>query len=266
MDSFEPERILQGLGTREVGRTLHVHDEVASTNDVAMALADGGAPHGTAVVAERQTRGRGRLGRSWASPPGVGLWVSVVLRPPLPAGAAPAVTLAAGVASAEAIEAVADVRVALKWPNDLLLDCRKVGGILTELRAEEERVAYLVVGIGINVHQASHEFPAELASSAVSIRQATGRPVSRVLLLRHLFSRLETWTDRFIREGPGPAVASAAARMPMLGRRVVAVSGPDRWEGSAARLDQDGALVLELPGGQTRRIVAAEVTLQTDDP
>jgi len=265
VDSLDRERILDGLGTRAVGRALHVYDEVGSTNDVAMGLADGGAPHGTAVVAERQRAGRGRLGRTWASPAGLGLWVSVVLRPQVPAAAAPTVTLVSGVAAAEAIEAAAEVAVALKWPNDLLLDGRKVAGILAELRATDQTVEHLVVGIGVNVHQALHEFPPELAGAAISIRQATGRAISRVLLLRHLFARLETWVDRFVGEGAAPVVAAAAARMPMLGRPVVAVSGADRWEGTAAGLDEDGALVLALPDGRTRRVLAAEVTLRTND-
>lgn len=277
MDALDRVAILAGLETEAVGRVLHVHDAVASTNDLAMALGDAGAAHGTAVVAERQTRGRGRLGRIWASPPGVGLWVSVVLRPAVPAAVAPAITLAAGVATAEAIEAeagraaaetgeaAAGIVAALKWPNDVLLDGRKVAGILTELRTEGQDVAHLVVGIGINVHQGRSEFPPELAEAAISIRQATGRALSRALLLRRLFARLEAWYQRFLTEGPPAVAAAAAARMPMLGRRVVAVAGAERWEGTAARLDGDGALILVLAGGGTRRLLAAEVTLATND-
>jgi len=277
MDALDPGRILQGLETRAVGRTLHVHGEVGSTNDLALALADAGAPHGTAVVAERQTQGRGRLGRTWVSPAGLGLWVSVVLRPEVPAAQAPAITLAAGLAAAEAIEeeagraaaeagqAAAGIVATLKWPNDVLLGGRKVAGILTELRTVDQAVAHLVVGIGINVHQGRSEFPPELAATAISIRQATGRAVSRVRLLQRLFARLEAWSQRFVGEGPGAVVAAAGARMPMLGRRVVAVAGAERWEGTAARLDGDGALVIALAGGGTRRVLAAEVTLAGDD-
>ena len=265
MDVLDRERILAGLETRAIGRVLHVHDEVTSTNDVAMALADAGAPHGTAVAAERQTRGRGRLGRAWSSPPGVGLWTSVVLRPPVPAAAVPVLTLAAGLAAAEAIEAEAGIPAALKWPNDVLLDGRKVAGTLLELRTEDQAVAHVVAGVGINVHQARGDFPPEVAQTAVSIRQATGRPVSRVLLLRGLFTRLETWYERFLAEGPDPVVTAAAGRMPVLGQPVVAVAGAERLEGTAARLDSDGALVLALPGGGTRRVLAAEVTLAAND-
>ncbi len=262
-DALDRGQILEGLETREIGRILHVHDEVTSTNDLAMALGDAGAPHGTAVVAERQTRGRGRLGRAWVSPPGVGLWTSVLLRPPIPASAAPAMTLAAGVAAAEAIEAEAGVVATLKWPNDVLLDGRKVAGILTELRTEVQAVAHLVVGIGINVHQGRSEFAPELAETAISLRQATGRAPSRVLLLRQLFARLEAWYQRFLGEGPAVVAGAAAARMPMLGRRVVAVAGAERCEGTAIRLDGEGALILELGDGRTRRLLAAEITLAT---
>jgi BirA family biotin operon repressor/biotin-[acetyl-CoA-carboxylase] ligase len=265
VDNLDHQRILEGLETEAIGRTLHLYDEVTSTNDVAMALAEGGAAHGAAVVAERQSGGRGRFGRVWASPPRVGLWVSVVLRPRVPAAAAPTMTLVAGIAAAEAIELAAGAAVAVKWPNDLLLDGRKVAGILTELRTTDQTVEHLVVGIGINVHQALHDFPPDLAHTAISIRLATGRAISRVLLLRHLFARLEAWVVRLGIEGPAPVVAAAATRMPMLGCPVVVVSGPNRWEGTAAGLDADGALVLELPGGRTRRVLAAEVTLKAND-
>ena len=258
---LDRERILEGLATRAIGRDLRVFDQVTSTNDVAMALADAGAPHGAAVVAEGQTRGRGRLGRAWASPPGLGLWVSVVLRPSVRAGLAPCLTLLAGLAAAEAIEAEAMVAAALKWPNDVLLDGRKVAGVLAELRAEDQAVRHVVAGIGINVHQRREDFPAELAEAASSIQMATGRAVSRVLLLRRLFLRLETWVHAFAAGGPAPVVAAAAARMPMLGCQVVAVAGQERWEGRAERLEEDGALLLSLPAGGTRRILAAEVTL-----
>ena len=261
MDALDRERILECLRTEAIGRDLRLYAEVTSTNDVAMALAEAGAPHGTAVVAERQTRGRGRMGRPWASPPGMGLWVSVILRPPVAAALAPTVTLLAGLAAAEAIEAEAPLSAALKWPNDVILDGRKVAGILAELRAEDQVVSHVVVGIGINVHQRREDFPPSLGDTAISIRQATGRAVSRVLLLRRLFTRLEVWFRRFVAEGAAPVVAAAAARMPMLGRPVVAVSGAERWEGTADRLDPDGALVLALPAGGTRRVLAAEVTL-----
>jgi BirA family biotin operon repressor/biotin-[acetyl-CoA-carboxylase] ligase len=260
VDALDRERILEGLTTRAIGRDLRVFGEVTSTNDVAMALADGGAPHGTAVVAERQTRGRGRLGRPWSSPPGLGLWVSVILRPSVRAGLAPSLTLLAGLAAAEAIEAEAMLAAALKWPNDVLLDGRKVAGVLAELRAEDQAVRHVVAGIGINVHQRRQDFPAELADAAISIQMATGRAVSRILLLRRLFLRLEAWIQTMAAEGATPVVAAAAARMPMLGCQVVAVSGQERWEGRAERLEDDGALLLALPDGATRRILAAQVT------
>ncbi len=264
MDVLDRGRILERLRTEAIGRDLRLYGEVTSTNDVAMALADAGAPHGTAVVAEGQTRGRGRLGRPWESPPGVGLWVSVILRPPVPATLAPALTLLAGLSVAETIEAEAQVAAALKWPNDVLLDGRKVCGILAEMRAEDQVVAHVVVGVGINVYQRPQDFPPDLADTAISIRQATGRVVSRVLLLRRLFARLEVWYQRFVAEGAAPVVAAAAARMPMLGWPVVAAAGAERWRGTAARLDPDGALVLTLPTGEARRILAAEVTLSTN--
>src|SRR5262249_47625594 len=152
-------------------------EEVDSTQRLARDLARGGADEGTTVIAERQTAGRGRMGRQWHSPAGENVYCSVVLRPPLAPGAVPCLALVVGLAVIDAVRAVAGLAAALKWPNDVLLEGRKVAGILTELDAEVERVHFVIAGIGVNVNVT--DFPPELAHKATSLRLAGSLPVDR---------------------------------------------------------------------------------------
>ncbi len=169
---LDPEQIQDRLRSRVIGRPLEVLGEIGSTNDRIMAAGRDGAPEGLAVIADRQTAGRGRLGRSWASPPGVGLYTSILLRPKLPAGQVPLLTLVSGLAVAEAIENVTGLAPRLKWPNDLLVNEKKVGGILTETASVESRVSYVAVGIGINVGHEAQDLPEQFHADGAGL----GRP------------------------------------------------------------------------------------------
>ena len=151
-DKLLPEEVLQGLKTRRFTGPVHHFETLDSTNDLAKELAARGAPEGTVVVAETQTGGRGRLGREWNSPPGVGLYVSLVLRPMLPPMELPQITLTTAVAVVRAVRRVAGVAPGIKWPNDLLFNGKKLGGILTEMETESDRIRHVVVGLGLNVN------------------------------------------------------------------------------------------------------------------
>ena len=263
---FEPldgDRVARALTTRWLGRTCECLATCASTNDVAAARGRAGAPEGLVVITDEQTGGRGRLGRSWHATPRANLTFSVLLRPERPPVEVPPLTLLAGAAVAAAI-APFGVQPRLKWPNDVLLEGRKVAGILCELGGGGPDRTHLVVGVGINVHQAREDFPPALRDTATSLWMATGRRIPRGLLLCRLFARLEAWEVSLVRDGPMPVAGAAAARMPWLGRRVRIVSGTDRWEGTAVRLEPDGALLMALPEGGTRRLVAGDVTLAGD--
>lgn len=176
---ISPEHILSCLTARIIGRELTVLPEIGSTNDAVMAAGQEGRLEGFAVLADRQGSGRGRLGRVWASLPGVGIYTSVLLRPTVPPHQTPLLTLMAGLAVAEAIHAVAQIRPGLKWPNDVLLQNRKVAGILTEMASLGPRVSHVSLGIGINVHHGLEDFPAEMRATATSLLIATGRSVDR---------------------------------------------------------------------------------------
>lgn len=248
------------LTTAWLGRAWRHRARVGSTNDEAAAWARAAepAPHGAVVVADAQDKGRGRLGRVWHSPPGESLYLSVVLRPPLPPHRVPPVTLAAGVAVAEALVAF-DVVPALKWPNDVQLDGRKVAGILTEMSADIDRVHHLVVGIGVNLN--AQAFPEELAAIATSVALARGgATVARADFAAMLCARLEHWVDAFVAEGAAPVVAAWKQHARFFGARVKVTAGRERVEGVAEELEDDGALRVRLDDGRAYRVVAGEVT------
>lgn len=257
-DALSVDVIAPRLTTAWLGRVWRHLPTIGSTNDEAAAWARAGAAAGAVVVADEQTRGRGRLGRHWHSPPGESLYLSVVLRPPLPPHRVPPLTLAAGVAVAEAL-LVFDVTPQLKWPNDVQLDGKKVAGILTEMSADIDRVHHLVVGIGVNLN--GRQFPDELAAIATSVVLARGAAVGRAEFAAVLCARLEDWLNQFVADGAAPVVAAWKQHARFFGRRVVVTAGRDRLEGVAEDLEEDGALRLRTDDGRTVRVVAGEVTL-----
>ena len=179
------------LRSRVIGGPFLYHEQVASTNAEARSLAIDGASEGTVVIAESQTAGRGRLGRRWSSPAGQGLLFSVVLRPTLPMSGVHLLTLVAGCAAARAIESIAGVPASIKWPNDLFLGDRKVGGILMEIAGERDAVDWVVAGIGINVNTELGELPVTLSRNAGSLKLASGTAVDRSELLARLLLLLD---------------------------------------------------------------------------
>jgi len=258
------EELRSGLRTTLIGRRILALQETGSTNQVAMELAAEGAPEGTVVVAEAQTRGKGRFGRTWASPAGLGIYTSIVLRPPIPSDRVPIITLIAGVAVAEAIREATGLAVSLKWPNDVLIRGRKAAGILAELDAEAEVVRYVVVGIGINVNQALEDFPLELRESASSLKIGLGHEIHRTVLAQCLFEKMETWYLRFLREGSTPILQRFEDLCINLSQEVRVRSEEGLLEGLATGIDPEGALLLRLQDGSLVRVLAGEVTLRKD--
>jgi BirA family biotin operon repressor/biotin-[acetyl-CoA-carboxylase] ligase len=268
-DRLYPEEIQAQLGTRWLGRDIHWHETTDSTNRVAQELARSGAAHGTAVIAEGQTAGRGRLGRSFFSPPYENLYVSIVLRPRLTTAQAPTWILAAAVAVADAIaDSVPDPEaIEIKWPNDVLLGGLKASGILMELGAEATRVAHLVLGIGVNLNAARDDFPAEFRASATSLACHTGHRIDRIAFVCRLFERLEETLDRCAASGFESVRPTFEARFHMAGRRVRVVDvGGEHTEGVALGIDAEGALRLRLDDGGETRVIAGDVTLAKDGP
>lgn len=233
-------------------------ETIDSTMREATARAEAGAPEGTLVIAKAQTEGRGRRGRSWVSEPGVGLYFSLVLRPPLPASQSPLLTLALGLGAARGIGEICQHECDLRWPNDVLLNEKKCCGILVEMQAKEQRVRYAVAGIGVNVNQAS--MPAELEDIATSLRIETGCEYVLESLLDAILRHCERYYGMFLKRGAGPIIdAFSRASSYAQGRRVVVESGDQSVYGTTAGLDASGVLRLRREDGRVEPILAGSV-------
>lgn len=249
------------LTTRRIGRPLMYYPQVGSTNDVVHAVAEAGAAEGLVVVADEQTTGRGRLGRSWWAGPGAGLLFSLLLRPvAFPVSRAGQLTMCLGLAAAEGIADATAAQVGLKWPNDVVYEGRKLGGMLAELELAGDTVRYAVLGIGLNVNVdfASAAAPVELRALAVSLAMIVGRPVDRVALLAAVLARFEEHYTRLL-AGEPPHTAWAA-RLDTLGRRVRVTRSADTLTGTATGVTPEGALLLTTDDGKEHGIWSGDVT------
>ncbi len=262
-DRLIPAEIACHLATERFGRTLECFDTIDSTNVHAARRAREGVAEGTLVLAERQTAGRGRLGRSWVSPARVNLYASFVLRPRLAPADAPQLALAAAVAVARALTPlVADRpgRVAIKWPNDCLLDGKKVAGILTEMDAEVDRVRSVVLGIGVNLNAPARAFPPELRATATSVLLATGARVDRPRFAAALCATLEAVYDRVVREGFAAIAPEWESYSCLTGREVTVDGSGRRSTGIVRGIDPGGRLMLATADGE-ERIMAGDVSI-----
>jgi BirA family biotin operon repressor/biotin-[acetyl-CoA-carboxylase] ligase len=243
------------------GRSFRYYDEIESTNAEAKELARAGAPEGTVVIAECQSAGRGRLGRRWTSPAGKGLLFSVILRPTLPMSRAHMLTIVAAVAAACGIESQTDAAVRIKWPNDLFVGDRKAGGILLEVAGEQDVVEWVIVGIGINVNTEYAELPVDLRRSAISLKMATGDPVDRSELLARVLLALETAYKQAQKHGFDRALSEFRQRDYLLKRSVSVQTREGSVIGEATGIDNQGALLVQLPHRHVRRFHSGDVTL-----
>lgn len=260
-DKLLPLEILHNLKTNCLGRHAIHFLEVGSTQDVAKEMVVKGASEGTLIIAEGQTKGRGRLGRTWLSPQGQGIYLSLILRPQISPIHAPRITLMAAVAIAHAIEAITPVEAQIKWPNDVLILHRKVAGILTEIDAEMDRTNAVILGIGININNDSTSFPRELRNTVTSLRMETGREISRLGLLQTLLLELENLYETFKVKGFIPILGVWKEKDVTIGSRVKAVLMDRELVGQAVDIDHEGALILRDEKGDIHRIVSGDVTL-----
>lgn len=246
-----------------VGREIEVHRSIGSTNDRARELLDTPAGEGVAVVAEEQTAGRGRRGRSWQSPPGVNLAVSVGVRPAVTAGAAWTLAAAAGLACRSACATYAEV--ALKWPNDVVAgDGAKLGGLLLETTVEGDRVSSAVLGIGLNVNWLRAEMPDEIATGATSLADLAGRPIDRVELLGLLLDELDR--ELLALEAGESPLARYRAACATLGTDVTVETATGRVTGRAIEVDEHGALLVDGADGPTALASGEIVRLRPEVP
>lgn len=246
---------------RVVGRRIEYFEEVGSTNSEALRLALEDAPEGTVVMADAQSRGRGRLDRTWESPPSKNLYLSVLLRPDIPAVSSSLIPLMTGVAVAEVVSQYCPGRVRLKWPNDVLVGGKKICGMLTEMRTRGDRVQFVIVGIGLNVNMARLDFPRELRETATSLRIETECEAQRLDAAVRLFEQTERWYRIFLQGGSASIRETWLRYADIVGRRVEVVFGNAVQRGTVSGLDASGALLLE---GQTgaQRVLAGDVYIE----
>jgi len=256
-DKLLPEEINEGLRVHLLRGPIHHFETLPSTNDLAKELGAGQAPEGTLVVAEGQSRGRGRLGREWSSPPGAGLYVSVLLRPPLPPADMPQITLTAAVAVVRALKRATGVAAGIKWPNDLILAGKKLGGILTEMETESDQIRHLVVGLGLNVNNG--QFPAELKDLATSLVLVTGRTYSRLKILKAWLEELESLYQLFLAREFAKILEEWKEYTVTLGQAVRVRQGPVEISGQALEVAPDGALLVETRAGEIVRVTSGEI-------
>ena len=253
--------ILRGLGTRRLGRRVDVYPELASTNRTAPALAEAGEPEGAVVIAEAQTRGRGRMGRHWVSPPGRNLYISFILRPRLAPAESVKITLLTAVALADTLKEHVPRAPRIKWPNDVLLGGLKVAGVLSELACESERTLFVIVGIGVNLNYPRALMPPEIRERATSVMEEAGAAMDRVRVTRSLVRHMENRYIEFEEHGFAPIARCWNDYARMEGRRVLAHTPDGERAGRVRKLDGSGFLVLDCGGGRTERVVSGDVVL-----
>ncbi len=262
-DVLHTDDLMSRLGQiRVIGRDIQVFEETTSTNDVIERLARDGVKEGVVVFAESQTKGRGRLGRKWVSPPRKGLWFSVLLRPDRRPQEITQLTVASATALRRAIQSHTGLKPEIKWPNDVLVRGKKVAGILTELSGELDHVRYVILGIGVDVNLTPGEFPPDLRKLATSLKVELGKSVSRAELAVAVLRELDQDYAR-IASGQFAAVADEwEEHCTTIGHEVVIRTGERQIRGRAESLGEDGALLLRTDHGHLERIVGGDLTLE----
>ncbi|MFC5714250.1 biotin--[acetyl-CoA-carboxylase] ligase [Thalassorhabdus alkalitolerans] len=263
-DTVSAEEISSRLTTSIMGAQVHYEKSVPSTQEVAHKLARDGAAEGTVIVADEQTKGKGRLGREWFSPPGTGLWFSLLLRPDIPPQQAPQLTLLTAVAVIEGIEEATGVKAEIKWPNDLLVQGRKIAGILTEMQSEPDRVQAVIVGVGINVNQEKSSLPEDLQSIATSLAIEKGTPFHRADVLTSVLKRYEYWYQHFLHEGFDRVRRRWEALAISFGQKITARTVQGAEYGTAKGITDDGVLILEKEDGEIKYIYSADIEFNND--
>ena len=254
------DELRQGLAAKRLGGIFHYFSELDSTNLHARQLAENGAREGEIVIAEAQTQGRGRLGRRWQSPPFANLYLSLILRPKLAPVHAPQITLMAAVALAETVDCFIRQSSTIKWPNDILVDGKKLAGILTEAACDSERLHYVILGIGVNLNYRLAAMPDEIRTRATSVAELTGKSVSRESFLRRLIHDLDRCYGELEESGFALLAPRWEAHFGLRGKRVRVELLGQIVTGRAIGIDKDGALLVEDEHGAIKRVIAGDVT------
>ncbi len=258
LSSISSELFWKSLKAKTFGRSFYSFSEVASTNDIASQLIEKGAPEGTLVTAEAQTRGRGRQGRVWTTSQGKALAFSLVLKPRFPAREIPGITLVAAVAVVQTLEAYG-LKPEIKWPNDLLLRGKKVCGILTEMGPKHDNKPSVILGIGINLNQSAKDFPLDIRLLATSVYRISGRKIDRVEFLQKLMVKLETVYGWMNQKQFSRVLGEWRKRSVTLGQWVKVTLGHKYFEGQVVDIDSRGFLLVRRETGQTETVLSGDV-------
>lgn len=251
------------LRTGLIGRNIIYLDSTDSTNTYAKKAVEEPFKEGTAIIADEQTAGRGRLGRHWVSTKGKGIWMSIILKPDILPADAPKLTIAAAIAVAKALQSCCQLEAKIKWPNDIVAGGKKLCGILTEMSAEADEIRYVIIGIGINANMEIRDFGPEVSAIATSIRIESGRTVSRKALTASVLNEFDKIYKIFIRDGSiKPLLDEYKVKSAVLGKEVRVISKKEEIIGLAVDISEEGHLVLRLADGSHRQIMSGEVSVR----
>ena len=260
-DLLLPQEIKNGLFTDYIGQKIFYFPELKSTNIIAKVKASPraeGINEGTIIIAERQSAGKGRLGRRWFSPLG-GIWLSIILYPQLSPSYIPRITLMAAVAIVKAMERYAQIKSQIKWPNDILINEKKVCGILTEMSAELDMINWIVVGIGINANINQGEFPEDLKGNSTSLKEILGKKISRVRLAQILLEEFEKYYERLKRREFSSILKEGKLYSHTLKRKIKINMGEKIITGEAIDINEEGALILKKEDGELLEIISGTI-------
>jgi BirA family transcriptional regulator, biotin operon repressor / biotin---[acetyl-CoA-carboxylase] ligase len=260
-EKITADEIRLGLQTQFIGKNIHYEESVESTQKIAHQLSFENVPEGTVIIAEEQLSGRGRMDRKWHSPKYTGIWMSLILRPKIPLPKAPQLTLLTAVSIVQAIEEITNLLPEIKWPNDILINGKKVTGILTELQAEADRIHSIIIGIGMNVNQEKEDFPIELQKTASSLLIETGESVSRAQLIRCIFKNFETLYLLYLEKGFYPIKLLWESYAISIGKQLRARTLTNTIEGVALGITDDGVLKIEDVHGVIHHVYSADIEL-----
>lgn len=247
-----------GLHTEWLGRKIVHYETTTSTQRIAHDLALNGAKHGTIVIADEQTEGKGRVGRHWQSEAGKGIWMSIILRPNILPYLAPQLTLLTATVLAEVLDELSDITPQIKWPNDILIDGKKMSGILTEMQAEQDKISYVIVGIGMNINQDPSAFLEEVAERATSLKIKTRQTWDMVRLIQQILQKFEMKYDQFINRGFEEVKVKWESYGFRMNERLSIKTGKETWTGIFSGIAEDGALLIEK-NNKIEKIYSGEI-------
>jgi len=257
------EDLRQARKGKLIGGEILFFPEVESTNRRAWEYSLKGGKEGAVILADSQSKGKGRLGRHWQSPPGVNIYTSIILRPPISAGAAQQITLLAGVAAADSLFRATGLDARIKWPNDILVHGKKVAGILSEMETQGSRVCFLVLGVGVNVNWPKEEIPPNLRETATSLKAEGGKEYSRAEVAAGIFEKLEREYALFLQDGFSSRLREEWNRLSGINQKWVTITVMDEeYEGRVLGVDTDGALLVVNREEELRRFIAGDVSLR----